>query len=64
MWLGRQVTLQVEAGGLRAPIRGFVVSESSNALRVRVGGRWEVDIFKEMVARVEEDKIRVLDTDE
>jgi hypothetical protein len=52
-WLGRQVILQVEAGECRVPLRGLVVSESNNALRFRLDGCWDVDIYKEMILRVE-----------
>jgi hypothetical protein len=54
-WLGRQVVLQIEAGGSLIPLRGLVVNESNNALRFRVDGGWDVDIYKEMILRVEED---------
>ena len=54
-WLGRQVVLQIEAGESLIPLRGLVVNESNNALRFRVDGGWEVDIFKEMILRVEAD---------
>jgi len=54
-WLGRQVVLQIEAGESLVPVRGRVVNESNNALRFRLDGGWEVDIFKEMILRVEVD---------
>jgi hypothetical protein len=37
------------------PLRGLVVNESNNALRFRLDGGWEVDIYKEMILRVEAD---------
>jgi RNase P/RNase MRP subunit p29 len=54
-WLGRQVVLQIEAGESLIPLRGLVVNESDNALRFRLDGGWEVDIYKEMILRVEAD---------
>jgi len=54
-WLGRQVVLQIEAGESLVPLRGLVVNESNNALRFRLDGGWEVDIYKEMILRVEAD---------
>ena len=54
-WLGRQVVLQVKAGESVVPLRGLVVDESNNVLRFRLDGCWEVDIYKEMVLRVEAD---------
>ncbi|MFZ0212559.1 MAG: hypothetical protein WBE20_16245 [Candidatus Acidiferrales bacterium] len=47
--------MQIRSGKLRVPLRGHIVNESSNALRFRIDGRWEVDIFKEMILRVEAD---------
>jgi hypothetical protein len=52
IWLDREVVLQVVAGDLRVPLQGRVVNESSNAVRVRIGGCWDVDIFKEMIVGV------------
>jgi RNase P/RNase MRP subunit p29 len=54
-WLGRQVVLQIETGESLVPLRGLVVNESNNALRFRLDGGWEVDIYKEMILRVEAD---------
>jgi hypothetical protein len=54
-WLGRQAVLQIKAGESLIPLRGLVVKESNNALRFRLEGCWEVDIYKEMILRVEAD---------
>jgi RNase P/RNase MRP subunit p29 len=54
-WLGRQVVLQIKAGESLVALRGLVVNESNNALRFRLDGCWEVDIYKEMILRVEAD---------
>jgi len=54
-WVGQQVVLQVATGELRVPLRGTIVGESDEALRVRIGGGWDVDIYKTMVLAVEED---------
>ncbi|MGB7434363.1 MAG: hypothetical protein WBR26_12430 [Candidatus Acidiferrum sp.] len=35
------------------------MNESSQALRFRLDGRWDVDIFKEMIVRVEADNLPV-----
>ena len=55
-WLGRHVVLQVEVGELRLPIRGLFVSESRDSIRLRIDGRWDFDIYKEMIVRVEADQ--------
>jgi hypothetical protein len=54
-WFGQPVVLQVEAGEMRVPLRGTIVSESSDAVRFRIGEGWDVDIYKAMVKAVEED---------
>ena len=54
-WLGQTVVLQVEAGDMRVPLRGTIVSESPDAVRFRIGDGWDVDIYKNMVLAVEED---------
>jgi len=54
-WLGQPVVLQVEAGDMRVPLRGILVAEAQDTLRVRVGEGWDVDIYKSMVFAVEED---------
>jgi hypothetical protein len=54
-WMGRAVVLQVSTADLRVPLRGLVVGESSDALRVRIGESWDVDIFKNMILGVQED---------
>jgi hypothetical protein len=54
-WVGRQVVLQIETGKSQVPLRGQVVNESSMAVRFRLDGCWDVDIFKEMILRVEAD---------
>src|SRR6476660_8093816 len=58
-WLGRRVVLQIETGESRVPLRGLVVNESNNALRFRLDGCWDVDIYKEMILRVEADDYEV-----
>jgi len=52
-WLGRQVVLQIETGESRVPLRGQVVAESSDTLRFRLDGCWDVDIYKAMILGVE-----------
>jgi hypothetical protein len=52
-WFGRSVALRVVAGEMRTTLCCIVVGESEAAVRVRVGGIWDVDIYKEMVFLVE-----------
>jgi hypothetical protein len=55
VWMGQPVILRVVAGGLRVPLRGRLVSETSEVVRLRIADSWDVDIFKSMVVAVEHD---------
>jgi hypothetical protein len=54
-WVGQPVILRVAAGNLRVPLRGRLMSETSESLRLRIADSWDVDIFKSMVVAVEHD---------
>lgn len=56
-WVGQAVVLQVSVGDLKVPLRGKLMGESQDALRMRIGDGqgWDVDIFKTMVMAVEQD---------
>ncbi len=54
-WLGQAVVLQVATGDLRVPLRGTIVGESEEAIRIRVGDAWDIDIYKPMILAVEQD---------
>jgi hypothetical protein len=54
-WVGQAVVLQVATGGLRVPLRGTIVGESEGAIRFRIGGSWDIDIYKPMILAVEQD---------
>ena len=47
--------LRVVAGNLRVPLRGRLVSETNEVVRLRIADSWDVDIFKSMVLGVEHD---------
>lgn len=55
VWMGQPVILRVVAGNIRVPVRGRLVSETNNVLRLRVADNWDIDIFKSMVVAVEHD---------
>lgn len=55
VWIGQPVILRVVAGNLRVPLRGRLVSETSDVLRLRIADNWDVDVFKSMVVAVEHD---------
>jgi hypothetical protein len=54
-WLGRKAVLHINTGESCVPLPAQLVNESSKALRVRLDGRWEVDIPKEMIVGMEVD---------
>ena len=55
IWMGQPVILRVVTGNLRVPLRGRLVSETPESIRLRVSDSWDLDIFKSMVAAVEHD---------
>ncbi len=55
VWIGQPVILRVVAGNLRVPLRGRLVSETNEVVRLRIADSWDVDIFKSMVVAVEQD---------
>lgn len=55
VWMGQPVILRVVTGNLRVPLRGRLVSETCNVVRLRVADSWDVDIFKSMVVAIEHD---------
>lgn len=55
VWMGQPVILRVVAGNLRVPVRGRLLSETTNVLRLRIAESWDVDIFKSMVVAIEQD---------
>jgi hypothetical protein len=55
VWMGQPVVLRVAAGELRVPLRGRLLSETKEVIRLRIADSWDVDIFKSMVLGVEHD---------
>jgi hypothetical protein len=54
-WIGHAVVLQVALGEIRVPLRGKLLKDSGETLRMRIGDGWDVDIYKTMIQAVEED---------
>jgi hypothetical protein len=55
VWLGQPVVLRVATGNIRVPLRGRLLAENGDAVRLRVADSWDVDIFKSMIVAVEHD---------
>ncbi len=54
-WIGEDVVLQMALGDSLVPLRGKILKDNGETLRMRVGDNWDIDIFKNMVLAVEED---------
>jgi len=59
-WMGHSVVLQVALGDIRVPLRGKLLKENSDSVRLRIGEGWDVDIYKAMIQAVEEDKMAMI----
>lgn len=59
-WIGQQVVLQVALGDIRVPLRGKILKDGEDTVRMRIGDGWDVDIYKAMILAVEEDGMVLL----
>jgi hypothetical protein len=54
-WIGEDVVLRMALGASQVPLRGKLLKDNGETLRLRVGDGWDIDIYKNMVLAVEED---------
>jgi hypothetical protein len=54
-WVGQPVVLQVVLGDIKIPLRGKLLRDGIDTVKVRIGEGWDVDIYKNMILDVEED---------
>ena len=59
-WIGQAVVLQVALGEVKVPLRGRLLKDGGETLRMRIGDGWDVDIYKNMVLAVEEDAMALI----
>jgi hypothetical protein len=59
-WIGHPVVLQVALGDIKVPLRGKLLKDGSDTVRMRIGEGWDVDIYKTMIVAVEEDSMVLL----
>ena len=59
-WIGHPVVLQVALGDIKVPLRGKLLKDGSDTVRMRIGEGWDVDIYKTMILAVEEDAMVLL----
>jgi hypothetical protein len=55
-WYGKTVVLRLKTGETHVPLRGTIVAESGSAVRFRIGGGWEFDVYKSIILAVEGEK--------
>jgi hypothetical protein len=59
-WLGQAVVLQVALGDIKVPLRGRLLKEAGETVRMRVGDGWDIDIYKAMILTVEKDGMALI----
>jgi hypothetical protein len=59
-WLGQAVVLQVALGDIKVPLRGRLLKEGGETVRMRVGEGWDIDIYKAMILTVEKDGMALI----
>lgn len=59
-WVGLPVVLQVALGDIKVPLRGKLLKDGDETVRMRIGDGWDVDIYKAMILAVEEDAMVLL----
>lgn len=59
-WVGQPVVLQVALGDIKVPLRGTLLRDGSETVRMRIGEGWDVDIYKAMILAVEQDAMALL----
>jgi hypothetical protein len=59
-WVGLPVVLQVALGDIKVPLRGKLLKNGDDTVRMRIGDGWDVDIYKAMILAVEEDVMGLL----
>ena len=59
-WLGQAVVLQVALGDIKVPLRGLLLKEGGETVRMRVGDGWDIDIYKAMILTVEKDGMALI----
>ena len=59
-WVGQAVVLQVALGDIKVPLRGTLLKDGAETVRMRIGEGWDVDIFKSMILAVEQDSMAIL----
>jgi hypothetical protein len=59
-WIGQRVVLQVVLGEIKVPLRGKLLKDGGETVKVRLEDEWDIDIYKTMILAVEEDAMALL----
>jgi hypothetical protein len=59
-WVGQAVVLQVALGDIKVPLRGKLLKDGDETVRMRIGEGWDVDIYKVMIMAVEPDAMALV----
>lgn len=59
-WMGQPVVLQVALGDIKVALRGTLLKDGGETVRMRIGEGWDVDIYKAMILAVEQDAMALL----
>ncbi len=59
-WVGQPVVLQLALGDIKVALRGKLLKEGGDTVRMRIGDGWDVDIYKTMILAVEQDGMVLL----
>ena len=59
-WIGKPVVLQVALGDIKVPLRGKLLRDGGETVRMRIGDGWDVDIYKAMILAVEQDAMALI----
>lgn len=59
-WIGQPVVLQVALGDIKVPLRGKLLRDGGETVRMRIGEGWDVDIYKAMILAVEQDAMALI----
>jgi len=59
-WIGESVVLQVALGDIKVPLRGRLLRDGGETIRMRVGEGWDIDIYKAMILAVEQDAMALM----
>ena len=54
-WFGQPVILKVALDDVEVPLRGKLLKESGETIRIRIGERWDIEIYKAMILAVDGD---------